>query len=138
VHAGAAARGQHNRIARFLEQQGFPHEALQVATDSEHRFELAVQLGKLDVTHALCLEGDSDAKWRQLSDMALKASALPLAEEAMTRAADYAGLLMLHSSAADGAKMDALAEAAEVRARARVGGALLRCRRSRGRARAWG
>lgn len=108
---------QHNRIARFLESQGFPNEALQVATDPEHRFELAVQLGKLDITHQICQAADSDAKWRQLADMALKASALPLAEEAMSKASDFAGLLMLHSSSADGAKIDALGQAAEVRAR---------------------
>ena len=35
---------EHNRIARFLEAQGFKEEALAVATDAEHRFELAVQV----------------------------------------------------------------------------------------------
>ena len=33
-------REEHNRIARFLEAQGFKEEALQVATDPEHQFEL--------------------------------------------------------------------------------------------------
>ena len=42
---------EHNRIARFLEAQGFKEEALAVATDAEHRFELAVQLGKLEVAY---------------------------------------------------------------------------------------
>jgi len=106
-------QSEHNRIARFLEAQGFPNEALQVATDTEHRFELAVQLGKLDVTYEICQQADQDAKWRQLSDMALKAHNLALAEEGMVRASDYGGLLMLHTSTGDADKVDALALEAE-------------------------
>ena len=46
---------QHNRIARFLETQGFKDEALAVATDPEHQFELAVQLGKLQVAYDITM-----------------------------------------------------------------------------------
>lgn len=106
---------QHNRIARFLEAQGFPEEALQVATDPEHRFELAVRLQKLDVCYDICSSADSDGKWRQLGDMALKASKLDLAEECMQRSTDYGGLLMLYSSSGDVNKIDKLASDAEVR-----------------------
>ena len=42
---------QLNRVARFLEAQGFKEEALAVATDPEHQFELAVSLQKLQVAH---------------------------------------------------------------------------------------
>lgn len=34
------------RVAHFLEKQGFKKQALAVSSDPEHRFELALQLGK--------------------------------------------------------------------------------------------
>lgn len=36
-------------MARFLESRGMIEEALEVATDPDYRFELAIQLGRLDV-----------------------------------------------------------------------------------------
>lgn len=41
------------KIARFLEGQGYKEKALEVSTDSEQRFELALQLNKLDVAYQL-------------------------------------------------------------------------------------
>jgi coatomer subunit beta' len=34
----------HNKVARFLEAQGFKEEALEIATDPDYKFELAVQV----------------------------------------------------------------------------------------------
>lgn len=36
-------------VAHFLESRGMIEEALEVATDPEYRFELAIQLGRLEV-----------------------------------------------------------------------------------------
>lgn len=36
-------------MARFLESRGMMEEALEVATESDYRFELAIQLGKLEI-----------------------------------------------------------------------------------------
>lgn len=36
-------------VARFLESRGMIEEALEVATDADYRFELAIQLGKLEI-----------------------------------------------------------------------------------------
>lgn len=36
-------------VARFLESRGMMEDALEVATDPDYRFELAIQLGKLDI-----------------------------------------------------------------------------------------
>jgi coatomer subunit beta' len=41
------------KIARFLEGQGYRDKALEVSTDPEQRFELALQLNKLDVAYQL-------------------------------------------------------------------------------------
>ena len=37
-----------HQVARFLETQGLKEEALAIATDPDYRFELAIQLKKLD------------------------------------------------------------------------------------------
>jgi hypothetical protein len=42
-------REQYNNIARFLESQGFKEEALHVADDPDVKFDLALQLNKLEV-----------------------------------------------------------------------------------------
>lgn len=36
-------------MARFLESRGMIEEALEVATDPDYRFELAIQLGRLEI-----------------------------------------------------------------------------------------
>lgn len=36
-------------MARFLESRGMIEDALEVATDPDYRFELAIQLGKLEI-----------------------------------------------------------------------------------------
>lgn len=38
--------------------QGFKQQALAVSTDSEHRFELALQLGELKIAHQLAAEAE--------------------------------------------------------------------------------
>ena len=104
---------EHNRIARFLEAQGFKEEALAVATDAEHRFELAVQLGKLEVAYEITTEHPAEAKWKQLGDLALVSSNLTLAEECLVRAADLAGLLLLYSSSGHADGIERLGELAK-------------------------
>lgn len=50
---------------------GFPEQALLVSTDLDHKFDLAVALKKLDVAYTIAKESDSDAKWKQLGELAL-------------------------------------------------------------------
>lgn len=40
---------QLSSVAHFLESRGMLEEALEIATDPDYRFDLAVQLGKLEV-----------------------------------------------------------------------------------------
>ena len=72
-NAGAA-----EQCARFLDGRGLTEEALKVATDTDYRFELAVQLGKLDLALDIAEEADSESKWRQLAELALSSSRLPV------------------------------------------------------------
>lgn len=103
---------QHNRIARFLEAQGFKDEALAVATDPEHQFELAVLLGKLQVAYDITMANPSEPKWKQLGDLALLSGNLVLAEECLVRASDMPGLLLLYTSTGHAEGVEKLAELA--------------------------
>ena len=46
LHLNCAYPGS---VARFLESRGMIEEALEVATDPDYRFELAIQLGRLEI-----------------------------------------------------------------------------------------
>ncbi|KAF2455125.1 coatomer beta [Lineolata rhizophorae] len=104
---------QKNKIARFLEGQGYKEEALQVATDPEHRFDLALQLGKLDVALQLAEQADVEHKWKTVGDAALAAWDVALAQQCFARAKDTGSLLLLHSAGADADGLRALAAQAE-------------------------
>eukprot|EP00798_Chlamydomonas_sp_ICE-L_P021129 gene21129-28016_t len=89
---------QHNSLARFLESKGLVQEALNIATDADYRFELAVQLSNLEVAQAIAVELDSEPKWKQLGELALSAGRLTLAKECLHKAKDYSGLMLLFSA----------------------------------------
>ena len=72
---------QKNKVARFLEGQGQKEMALDVATDPEHRFDLALSLNNLGIAHAIALEADVEHRWKTLGDAALKGWNLVLAVE---------------------------------------------------------
>jgi len=46
-------------------------EALAVSTDLEHRFDLAIQLGKLDIATDIAREVNREDRWKTLGDAAL-------------------------------------------------------------------
>jgi coatomer subunit beta' len=102
-------KDQRTRVAHFLEKQGFKKQALAVSVDAEHRFELALNLGELDIAYELAQQAQSDEKWKQLSQAANLKSNLLLAAECMGRARDYSGLLVLASSSGSSHLMDKLA-----------------------------
>lgn len=65
-----------NNVAKFLESRGMPERALEVATDPNYRFELAVQLGQLETALTLAGEAASESKWKQLGELAMSAGKL--------------------------------------------------------------
>lgn len=92
---------QLNKIARFLEGQGHKELALEVATDPEHKFELALGLGQLPVALELAKEADVEHKWKIVGDAALAGWDVALAAECFVNAKDLGSLLLLHSSTGD-------------------------------------
>lgn len=100
---------QLNKIARFLEGQGHKELALEVATDSEHKFELALALGQLPIALELAREADAEHKWKTVGDAALAGWDIALAAECFKHAKDLGSLLLLHSSTGDVGGLMALA-----------------------------
>ncbi|OBT54865.1 hypothetical protein VE04_03765 [Pseudogymnoascus sp. 24MN13] len=106
-----------NKIARFLEGQGHKELALSVATDPEHKFDLALALNQLPTALALARVADAEHKWKTVGDAALAAWDVALAAECFTHARDLGSLLLLHSATGGRDGRAALAE------QAREGGA---------------
>ncbi len=69
-----------------------------MSTDVEHKFELAVHLGNLEVAHELAKEACSVQKWRQLGELATAKGNLELTEECLREAQDFGGMLLLATS----------------------------------------
>jgi len=104
---------QLNKIARFLEGQGHKELALEVATDPEHKFDLALALNQLEIALELAREAGVDHKWKTLGDAGLAAWDVPLATECFKNAKDLGSLLLVYSSTSDREGLATLAEHAE-------------------------
>jgi len=112
---------EYTTVARFLESQGFKEEAMAVTTDLDHKFDLAIELNQVDEAHAIVLQTpeedmentDTMAKWKRLSDAALKMNNFELTEAASIASDDYSGLLLLYSAIGNLEGMEKLAKLAE-------------------------
>lgn len=89
---------QMNKVARFLEGQGYKEMALEVATDQEHRFELSLSLNNLDIALEIAREANVEHKWKIVGDAAMSGWNLSLAQECFSNAKDLGSLLLLHTA----------------------------------------
>ena len=128
----AVAPAQYDRLARFLDEQGFPESAVLLAQDPDLRFELNLKLGNSEVVlfsllghaqacrdllaSALAARDRSDAynpqRWRRLAELYIAQGRIEMAEACAQRAGDFAFSLLLLSCLGDRAGMRALAESA--------------------------
>lgn len=102
-----------NKIARFLEGQDHKELALEVATDPEHKFDLALALGHLDIALDLAKEADVEHKWKTVGDAALTGWNVALAAECFKNAKDIGSLLLLYSSTGDKEGLRSLSQQAQ-------------------------
>ena len=102
-----------NKIARFLEGQGYKEMALEVATDPEHRFDLALALGNLPIALDIARDADVEHRWKTVGDAAMGAWDLKLAEECFGNAHDLGSLLLLATATNDAAALRKLATQAD-------------------------
>lgn len=89
---------QLNKVARFLEARDMKELALQISTDPDHRFDLALQLDDLDVATEITRfmpEAEAETKWKALGDRALAVWRFDLAKEAFDKAGDLSSLMLL-------------------------------------------
>lgn len=100
---------QANKVAQFLDTQGLKDLALAMATDVELKFELAVQLKRLDLAYELAAQTDSNHKWRELGDLALNEWKIALAEKCYLKSGDLESLLLLYASSGNNAGLLSLA-----------------------------
>jgi coatomer subunit beta' len=91
-------KSQLSRIARFLESQDLKELALDITSDDDQRFDLSIQLGKLDVATEIAEKTNSVAKWRVLGDKATAAFKFKLAEQCLIKSNDLNGLLLFYIS----------------------------------------
>merc|ERR1711871_1727991 len=102
--------------ARFLESPGFKEEALEVTTDNDHKFELAIDLRNLEVAKSILDEAkddeaisiESQSKWKRLGDLAPHFGDVALAQSCAEKAEDLSGLMLLYSSAGNKEGMKSL------------------------------
>ena len=85
-----------NRIAQFLDAQGYKELALEVAQDLDHKFELAMNLQKFEIAFEIAEKEQSDYKWKQLGDMAISLSDFPLAEKCLISGGDINALFLIY------------------------------------------
>nr|QEX51140.1 coatomer subunit beta'-1-like isoform X1 [Cymbidium ensifolium] len=109
-----------NSIAHFLESRGMKEDALEVATDANYKFDLAIQLGRLDIAKAIAFEAQSESKWKELGKLAMSSGKLELAEDCLSNAMDLSGLLLLYSSLGDAEGITRLASLARKRGKNNV------------------
>lgn len=106
-------KDQCTRIAHFLEKQGFKQQALAVTLDSEHKFDLAIQLGDLKVAYQIAKEAESEQKWKLLAEIATKKCEFELAQECLHKAEDFGSLVLLASASGNANMMHKLADSSK-------------------------
>jgi len=95
---------QRNRLARFLETQELKELALEISTDPDHKFDLAIQLDDLETALRIARDSPhlgSQSKWRTVGDRALAGWKVQLAEECFKQANDLSALLLIYTSTGD-------------------------------------
>eukprot|EP00392_Amoebophrya_sp_AT5.2_P001330 g1332.t1 len=128
----------HTKVARFLQHQGYPEEALKVAgvhkaivvsKDRDHQLDLAMTLGKLhfarDVIAASEVEQTAaqtaiKGKWKTLGDTALENGDFELAMECFQKSKDLSALLLVQSSCGDADGLRKTADEARASGKANV------------------
>ncbi|KDN46808.1 putative SEC27-coatomer complex beta subunit [Tilletiaria anomala UBC 951] len=106
---------QLNRVARFLESQDQKELALQVSTDPDHKFDLAIALDDVDTALEITRSGPqsgSEMRWRTLGDKALERWDVSSAHECFDKAGDLNALLLLGVAKGDRSILRKVAEAA--------------------------
>ena len=108
------------KVAQFLQNRGHLQLALEVTPEDDHRFDLAIQLGKLDIAADITKKSPNLARWKQVGDLALQQAHFEIAEKALFQANDLNSLLLMYTSIGDYNKVRGLADLALAKGRSNV------------------
>ncbi|PVU91568.1 hypothetical protein BB561_004341 [Smittium simulii] len=89
---------QRPKLAKFLEAKGLKELAIEITTDLEQQFDLAIQLNRIDLACELATQSEAEAKWRTVADLALSMYRFDIAETGMKNSKDYNSLFILYTS----------------------------------------
>ncbi|KAF8306767.1 coatomer protein [Clavulina sp. PMI_390] len=107
-----------NKLARFLDSQNLKEQALELTTDPDHKFELAISLNNiesaLDIARSTPAP-ENEAKWKLVGDRALATWKFDLAKECFDNAGDVSSLFLLHLATGDKTALAQLALTAETK-----------------------
>eukprot|EP00744_Colponema_vietnamica_P010335 GILI01014616.1.p1 GENE.GILI01014616.1~~GILI01014616.1.p1 ORF type:complete len:802 (+),score=280.08 GILI01014616.1:61-2466(+) len=90
-----------DKVAQFLQSRGHLELALEVTTEDDHRFDLAITLGRLETALDVAKRIPATSRWKQIGDLALEQGAFDVAQSAMFESSDLNGLLLLYTSTGD-------------------------------------
>lgn len=102
----------HLKVARFLQSRSLFAEAFSISPDPEQRFDLAIEMRKMDVARDLAGTLASPKAWKKLADLALEEGNIELAKEGYRHCKDFNSLLLILSSTNDVDGYASLAEEA--------------------------
>ncbi|KAH9482103.1 Coatomer subunit beta' [Psilocybe cubensis] len=108
---------QVNKVARFLEGRDLKELALEITTDPEHKFDLALALSDLSTALSIARASppsESAVKFKALGDRALGEWRFEMARECFERAGDVGALMLLMAAVGGREGLEGVArEAAE-------------------------
>lgn len=101
------------KIAKFLDSMNFKEIAYHVSVDDEHKFDLAINLGRIDDAYQIGLKDPSNyEKLRKVGDISLKSGDINLAEQCYLKSSDYNSLMLIYSSIGDAEGLENIANLA--------------------------
>jgi len=103
----------YDKLARFLDQIDLKEEAFYLSQDLDHKFELAIQLNKIEEAFTIAEKEKSNIKWKQVGDIALISGKIEMAISCFQACDDLSGLLLIYSSLGLKERMKTLAKRAE-------------------------
>jgi coatomer subunit beta' len=103
----------HSKLAKFLEANNQKEMAFDITPDKDHKFDLALQLNKIEEASSIAEEQESVDKWKKVGDIALMSGYFDLAERCFDKSQDYNSLLLFYSSFGDEEGLKRLVESAE-------------------------
>jgi len=87
--------------------------AFDITPDKDHKFELAIQLNRIQEASEIAEQQESQEKWKKVGDIALINGSFTLAEECFLKSDDFNSLFLFYSSYGDPEGLRKLVESAQ-------------------------